>query len=129
MMPRKQIWTVRVVNWREDDRPPRTGSNYLPGVWVEQLRYMGHAREVADYDDSNVLEFYCPNPKECDTWKWADQNAARMRSFGIDAAAAPQWDDESTTGEAYRITATPEGRREYMERHNRRRNRGTNACD
>lgn len=89
-MARKQEWTVRVVVWE-------TGNSLdLPGIWVEQLRYLGYARELASFDEParTVVEFYCPNQRGMDTKVWADQNAARMRSFGIDAAAAPKWADE-----------------------------------
>jgi hypothetical protein len=90
---KKQVWTVRVVNYRPTKPLSFDNGIPLPGIWLEQLRYMGFAKELADYDDRNVIEFYAP--KGADTKVWADQNAARMRSFGIDAAAAPQWMDDT----------------------------------
>lgn len=86
-MAKKQEWTVRVIVYE-------TGNSLdLPGIWMEQFRYMSYARELANFDNPGrtVLEFYCPDKKGQDTKVWADQNAARMRSFGIDAAAAPKW--------------------------------------
>lgn len=95
---RKQEWTVRVINYREDPHRSRYGRDELPGLWVEQLRYMGHARELATYDDPprTVLEFYAPS--NIDSRVWATQNAERMQSFGINAVPAPKWDDEKFVG-------------------------------
>lgn len=120
-MPRqkKQEWTVRVVNWEQDQ--VFRGSNILSGVWVEQLRYMGLAKELASYDDRNVIEFYCPNLKDYDSKVWAEQSAERMRSFGIDAAAAPKWADDLA---AYALQAHGHGGDEgWMEAHMERFNR------
>lgn len=95
----KQEWTVRLINWGEDDptvtRPTFRTRNRLPGLWVEQLRYMGFARELKSFQDPprQVIEIYAP--RDCDSKVWADHNAGRMRSFGLDAAAAPKWDGYS----------------------------------
>ena len=123
-MAKKQEWTVRVVNWHDKIANGRRvlGTNELPGLWVEQLRYMGHAKELASYDDRTVVEFYCPNPTKLDSRIWADQNAARMRSFGIDAAAAPIWhsyDGRPDDRGAASYNLAPERVTEYMERLNR----------
>lgn len=102
-MARKTIWTVRVIVF-----DTRNGL-YLSGPWQEALRYMGHVRVLAHFDnpDRDVLEFGAP--KGLDARVWCEQNAARMRSFGIDAAPAPRWADEQhQTG--------PDG---GMEAHNR----------
>lgn len=98
----KQEWTVRVVQLVNPNHLV-TSDLLLSGVWVEQLRYMGLAREIYASrqmgDDKGpertVIEFYCRNPREYDSKVWADQNAERMRSFGINAAAAPKWDGHS----------------------------------
>lgn len=87
---RKPEWTVRVINWEEE----RITRNYLPSLWVEQLRYMGLARELAQHENRTVVEIYCREPTKTDTRIWAEQNAARMKSFGIDAVAAPKWGGE-----------------------------------
>lgn len=92
----KKEWTVRVINYIGEEK--RVPNNTLPGVWVEQLRYMSLVSVLAknelvgsssQYDDYEVLEFYAP-PK-VDTKIWAEQNADRMKSFGINAVAAPKW--------------------------------------
>lgn len=90
-MAKKQEWTVRVINWGNDGSHEEDSPNRLRGLWVEQLRYMGHAFELASYDDRQVLEFYAP--KGVDSKIWAEQNAARMQSFGLDAVAAPKWNN------------------------------------
>lgn len=120
MKPRKQVWTVRVINFEDT---PGAVRNCLPGVWIEQLRYMGHVRELASLEDPprNVLEFYCPDPKAHDTRIWAEQNAARMRSFGIDAAAAPVWDAAESEKRAIGTRNGPTEVIGHMERLNRPR--------
>lgn len=115
-MAKRQVWTVRVVNYNTVPiQDYSKWGNHLPGVWVEQLRYMGHAKELASYGDRNVIELYCPEPTKHDTKIWAEQNAGRMRSFGIDAAAAPQWADDRNSPDN-RINVTAE---HHMERFNR----------
>lgn len=130
-MPRKQEWTVRVVN-PTPYRPGRAiGSVQLPGLWVEQMRRLGYLSELKSYDGkhtcvcrhdidmhkrdasgahpctyngcgctnadpqdnmSQILELRCPDPRGLDSKVWAEMNAERMRSFGINAAAAPKWE-------------------------------------
>lgn len=88
-MSKKQEWTVRVVN--VFDRTIGRGLYHeLPSLWVEQLRYLGHLKVLAEHDDRSVLEFCAP--KGSDSKVWSDMNAERMRSFGINAASAPKWD-------------------------------------
>lgn len=82
-----KLTTVRVINNTDSRLNPA-----LPGVWVEQLRYMGLVRVLAPsapdhaYD---VLEFNAPKGQNGEVW--ARQNAERMRSFGFDAVVAPPW--------------------------------------
>jgi len=40
---------------------------------------------------SQVIEFLCPDPRGIDTKAWAEMQAQRMQSFGINAVAAPKW--------------------------------------
>lgn len=102
----KQEWTVRVINPTPYRPGRRIGSVELPGLWVEQMRRLGYLREIKGYDgehakdpvtgelmdsQSQVLELYCPNATKHDTHGWADMNADRMRSFGINAVATPKW--------------------------------------
>lgn len=90
MAVRGREWTVRVVQFR----PFPLNNDFLTGMWVEQLRYMGHCKLLAEFDDPDrmVIEFYAPDPHSAQQTKvWAEQNAARMRSFGVNAVAAPKW--------------------------------------
>lgn len=59
MATRKQIWTVRVIQHMEPVSA-LDKQNRLPGVWVEQLRYMGLVRNITNpTSDLEVLEFKC----------------------------------------------------------------------
>jgi len=89
----KRYWAVRVVQPEEtDDRRP---NNDLPGLWVEQLRHLGVLRDLTPFSDSDkhtVFEFQFPgNTRGADTRRWAEMESQRMRSFGINAVAAPVW--------------------------------------
>lgn len=103
----KQQWTIRVINPVPYGPTRRIGHVGLPGVWVEQLRRLGvlkvlreydgfHAKtEKGDYvDGAEVLEIRCPDARGLDLRMWAESNAARMRSFGINAVAAPEWGNQ-----------------------------------
>lgn len=90
-MARKQTWTVRVILPQQSKRLP----DQISGLWLEQLRYMGHAKVLHENDDIKVVEFYCPDRLLTDVW--AGQNAGRMQSFGINAVAAPMWSDDLLT--------------------------------
>lgn len=117
-MARKVEWTVRVVNHGGDGPREDPDPNRLRGLWVEQLRYMGYAKELASFEDPRrqVLEFYAP--KGLDSKAWAEQNAARMRSFGIDAAATPKWDSIDER-DALGTRLGPTNLQSHMTRHNR----------
>lgn len=82
----KREWTVRVINPEDDTRP----TTRLPWVWTEQLQSMGLVRVLATEATHQVLEFRCPH--RADTKAWADHEAERMASFGINAVAAPKWE-------------------------------------
>jgi hypothetical protein len=74
----------------------REGGYTMLGVLMEQLRSMGFARQLASFDEASdrervVLEFGPPKERGIDTQIWAEQQAKRMRSFGFNAVAAPQW--------------------------------------
>jgi len=96
MKEKPKEWTVRVVQPLEEGQPDPLRVR-LPGLWVEQLRHMGHVHVLTmaggnDRDPHEVLEFRFPGDiRGVDTRVWADQESARMQSFGINAAAAPRW--------------------------------------
>ena len=92
-MPRKQKWVVRVIASKTEVmglQPDQTLSMFL-----EQLRYAGLVSICKEEWDKNgerdriVFDIY--PPKGVDAQIWADQNAKRMKSFMINAAAAPAW--------------------------------------
>lgn len=85
-------WVVRVVNPIPSHNPKRTWGPSMHGAWVESLRRMGYLRVVRPYDGRNPYEvFEISAPRGVDSKIWADGNAERMKTFGIDAAAAPEW--------------------------------------
>jgi hypothetical protein len=107
-MPRKPEYTVRVVQFIDQNIGSALVENdNIPSVWVEALRYMGHAKELAHITEPSegpervVIEFYAP--RGLDTQVWANHNAERMRTFGINAAAAPKW--ESGIGASLELAA------------------------
>ena len=108
MAIKKQEWTVRIIV--HHDYGPIAGESVgrimqateearraRDSAWLgEYLRYAGLTRRLAEFQEGEkrreVFELYCPNPKQHDTKQWAEMNSARLRSFGLDAAAAPKWD-------------------------------------
>lgn len=86
-MPTQRLYTVRAVI-------PRETMDELPGLWVEQLRYMGLVVILKDDPKALVLQFM--PPRGIDTRGWATMNAQRMQSFGLCAVAAPAWDNSLT---------------------------------
>jgi hypothetical protein len=122
-MPAKQQWTVRVVVYRSNPtgipelsrnaasrREVRDAQYEYLGLWIEQLSRMGFARELASLDgalatERVVLEFG-PAPHGYDSRAWAENNAARIRSFGLNAVAAPRWDNTKPVSE---LASAPRG--------------------
>jgi hypothetical protein len=103
MAGKKQIWTVRIIVHHDysdnaDRRRQRSASR--DAAWLgEFLRYAGISNWLAEFTDGEksreVFELRCPDPRGIDTHVWADHNAGRLRSFGLDAAAAPEWNSLS----------------------------------
>jgi hypothetical protein len=97
----KTKYVVRVVQLTQSDPRKRRGGNDMPGIWLEQLRYMGVINWITqdeqmlnvDPDGSvfkNVFDIHAPF-RSFDTKIWSEQNASRMQSFGINAVSAPEW--------------------------------------
>lgn len=95
-MASKRVWTVRVVQMGDpSDRSTMAGRDRIGGLWIEQMRYLGYLNVLKEWDGTDagteVLEFL---PfAGVDSKSWADMNAERMRSFGINAASAPKWEN------------------------------------
>lgn len=90
----KQQWVVRVINPIPMHDPVMPRSPWVPlhGAWSESLRYMGYLTVVKEYDGKDGYEVVdISAPRGLDSKSWADSNAARMRTMGINAAAAPEW--------------------------------------
>lgn len=92
----KQRWAVRIIvslpeELKNNDRwEERTNRDDL---WLgEILRYAGLSRDISGlrHDGVRVYDLYAP-PGITDTAAWAHRNAQRISSFGISAAAAPEW--------------------------------------
>lgn len=87
-MAKKKVYTVRVINFLDH-------RDTLPGLWVEQLRHLGYLKILGENQPGKgvprqVLEFRPPSAASSQVW--ADMESARMRSFGLNAVAAPEWE-------------------------------------
>jgi hypothetical protein len=84
-MPKKQNWVVRIVL--------NENESVKWGILVECLRYAGTLSRVnlnGTTDEDKVWDLHCPyKGSSIQTDVWAKQNADRMRSFGMNATAAP----------------------------------------
>lgn len=91
---------IRVVYFEDDKLITRTG------LILEQFRYAGlitwHDRgslildPIKGYQMRYVFDVHCPHTHSNDVW--ANMNAERMRSFGLNAVVVP-------VGQEYRINA------------------------
>lgn len=61
------------------------------GTLIEQLRYAGLLDRHDNVGTGNSKCFDLLPPHGVDGDVWAEQNAQRMQSFGINAVAAPAW--------------------------------------
>lgn len=78
-------YCVRVICFRNE-------LHRLDPMWAEQMRYMGYLNRVIDDDEKEGYDFLCPNSiSNSNSISWAESNAMRMQSFGINAVAAPEW--------------------------------------
>jgi hypothetical protein len=94
-------WVVRVVEFAPTDPLKRHSHNELSGLWLEQLRSLDLINviidnEIVEIDGQEtfkqVFDIYCPlRISTQETRDWAERHAERMRSFSINAAAAPAW--------------------------------------
>ena len=100
-------WVIRIVQFAEDSIHARQRD--LRSLWLEQLRRAGIIKihidqeqvpdpaQPGEYLYKSLFDLYAPRHIAKDTTQaWAEQNASRMQSFGINAVAAPKW--ETTIG-------------------------------
>lgn len=88
-MPRKIEYVVRVV-FTHDPLEPVHQTAATFGTLIESLRYMGHIDVIDENETRTVVDFHCPDAHTLDTKIWSEQNAARMRSFALNAVVAPR---------------------------------------
>ena len=86
-MPRmkKQRWAVRIVTDSENSHDQSLTGNPM----IECLRRMGHVRIHRDDQTGMCFDILAP-AGIVDTQEWAKGNADRMRTFLINAVAAPE---------------------------------------
>ena len=97
-------WVVRVVQFTlEVNGNFKADRDALSDLWLEQLRYAGviqwitRDEEIQDPLNSektalkNVFDIY--DPLGGDSKMWAKRVAERMKSFGLNAVAAPEWEE------------------------------------
>lgn len=68
------------LQWLKAEDPRGHSADLL----IEQLRYMGLVSIISESEDGYMLQVQEPRGVEAGGC-WADQNAERMRSFGINA--------------------------------------------
>lgn len=81
-------WVVRVINDTKDTP--------LPHVYLECLRHPGGLITVHEGlqggDQRQVFDIHRPSHITISASKnWAEGLASRLKSFGVNAAAAPEW--------------------------------------
>ena len=95
-MPRKTEYVVRVVIPAKPDPTPENMverafmMNMIGGDFLDCLRYAGFVHVHHDNEERQTFDLLCPLPKSYNNKVWAEQNAARMRSFGYNAVVAPR---------------------------------------
>lgn len=82
----KLLWVVRIVVPVDDTL---AGGSFRK--WLEQMRYAGIVHLIRRDDEGYCFDFYPPrNVNGVDSKEWADRQASRMISFGINAVPAPE---------------------------------------
>lgn len=90
MTIRKREWTIRIIIHHEAGVDRRFADR--DSWWLgEALRYAGISRRLATFENPAREVFEIRRAGEPGTETWAHMNAERLRSFGMDAAAAPAW--------------------------------------
>lgn len=103
-MARKKEWVVRVVQCEGDPHlVPK-----LPGEWIESLRYAGLlVNHPVDQRGITRECFDIRPPHGANSKAWAEMNAKRMKSFSINAAAAPSIEEPTFAEETEGFTREP----------------------
>jgi hypothetical protein len=83
----KRLWVVRIAVGGND----LGTEDWFDNPFLECLRYAGIVRVHGPTtpSDGKVFDIFPPKARWADSKEWAEQNAARIRTFGLNAAAAP----------------------------------------
>ncbi len=86
----KKVWTVRVVlNKRKPDADDRRFVGCGVDLLItEVLRYAGVVTVIKDTDTTLVFDIHRAEARG--DQMWAEMNARRISSFGLNAAATPK---------------------------------------
>ena len=92
-MAKKRRYVVRVVMFKDEHALERKPGNVSftrnMGTFLECLRYAGLV--TIHQDDGKHVTFDLHAPRGLDDAVWAQHNADRMQTFGINAVKAPEW--------------------------------------
>lgn len=86
----KKTWVIRIVQLAEYTNPiDKLMASPLTDSWIECLRYAGVVHVVETASENTVFDIL-PPANIRDSKVWAESNAGRIKSFGMNAAAAPR---------------------------------------
>jgi len=91
-MAKKRRYVVRVVMFKDEHATPlrrEISFERNMGTFLECLRYAGLV--TIHQDDGKHVTFDLHAPRGLDDAVWAQHNADRMQTFGINAVKAPEW--------------------------------------
>jgi hypothetical protein len=90
-------WVVRIVLHRKDPCLNSQDERIMDTPFIECLRYAGLLSVQRDDETGMCIDLHCPARGAVrDTQVWAQKNAERISSFGLNAVAAPEFSDAST---------------------------------
>ena len=81
-------WVVRIVLHRKDPCLNSQDERIMDTPFIECLRYAGLLSVQRDDESGMCIDLHCPSAAY-DSQVWAQRNAERSKTFGINAAAAP----------------------------------------
>lgn len=98
MATNKKRWAVRII-LQDDGRDvgiliDEMGIKYRGlGTWITILDRMGLMKRLQEFDKpGEIFEIYPPDHiGESEQNQWANTMAEYVKSFGINATAAPEW--------------------------------------
>lgn len=86
-----KVWVVRIIQRYEYETAlDKILENPMPESWVECLVHAGMADRVETGEDNHLVFDLLPPAGVTNTRAWAEAEAGRIKSFGMNAAAAPR---------------------------------------